>query len=40
VQRVQRALLATADAHGVRERFGLGALEQPERSMAMSLGPA
>jgi GNAT superfamily N-acetyltransferase len=31
---VRRALLATADAHGVYERFGFSALEQPERWMA------
>jgi GNAT superfamily N-acetyltransferase len=30
---VRRALLATADAHGVYERFGFSALEQPERWM-------
>jgi GNAT superfamily N-acetyltransferase len=30
---VKRALLATADAHGVYERFGFSALEQPERWM-------
>ena len=33
-QRVGR--LATADAHGVYERFGFAALEQPERWMARS----
>ena len=33
---VRRALLATADAHGVYERFGFAALEQPERWMARS----
>jgi GNAT superfamily N-acetyltransferase len=33
---VKRALLATADAHGVYERFGFTALEQPERWMARS----
>jgi GNAT superfamily N-acetyltransferase len=38
--RVKRALLATADAHRVYERFGFAPLEQPERWMARSFEPS